>query len=463
MLGSCQRQSRVRRASTDALDGRAFEAADQSKSTQVPHWKDQLFLIAIILMSCTQWLFPGADLDAGTGSPLANFLWLAAYAFSLVALASARERALRLLRASLPLLCILLLACLSTLWSDRPDATARRAAQLLGTTTLAFYFVYRLGLSGFVETLARAIALVAIISALLIVFLPNLTPNGELEGGWVGLFSHRNPLGLLMVLGLVTTGCTLERSRGLQLSLRIATLPLFCILLIGSRSVGGYTSALALGLIFLLLRSARRQRKLIWPMVLASVAFAAVMLLALLSGFGLDDALGIFGRDSTLTGRTTLWSLVMSAITERPALGYGYGVFWGFDGPAGTLIYPGINWVPASAHNGFLEVALNLGLVGELALLAFLLAGLRMTWSFFWRGRDTLSLWPLFAWLSVILANLSEATFTAYNLVDWIVLVTAFLFAADNYGANTRPYATDGFILDPHKIPARTAASAPSK
>lgn len=67
---------------------------------------------------------------------------------------------------------------------------------------------------------------------------------------------------------------------------------------------------------------------------------------------------------STLTGRTLIWKYAMAAIRSKPLFGYGYlGTYFSFQNTSG-LIAGAVH-----LHNGFLEVAYNNGLVGELLLL----------------------------------------------------------------------------------------------
>jgi O-antigen ligase len=75
------------------------------------------------------------------------------------------------------------------------------------------------------------------------------------------------------------------------------------------------------------------------------------------------------GRDPTLTDRTKIWKLLLTMDTN-PMLGTGYESFW-----LGSRLltvwsqFRGLN----EAHNGYLEVYLNLGMVGLLMLGAFLI------------------------------------------------------------------------------------------
>jgi O-antigen ligase len=85
-----------------------------------------------------------------------------------------------------------------------------------------------------------------------------------------------------------------------------------------------------------------------------------------------DLVLDLIGKDPTLTGRTEIWGYVMNDISLKPLLGWGYFAFWIASNPAAVEIGNAVHWVVPEAHNGLLEMLLNVGMVGT-AIFAFLL------------------------------------------------------------------------------------------
>ena len=83
----------------------------------------------------------------------------------------------------------------------------------------------------------------------------------------------------------------------------------------------------------------------------------------------LTTAIQASGRDVTLTDRTDLWTDLMDIAAERPLLGVGYGAFW--IGNTHNL-WDRHLWRPNQGHNGYLDVYLELGVVGLVLLLAVL-------------------------------------------------------------------------------------------
>jgi O-antigen ligase len=65
-----------------------------------------------------------------------------------------------------------------------------------------------------------------------------------------------------------------------------------------------------------------------------------------------------------LTGRTDIWAHLIDAIDQKPWLGYGYQAFWGADSEPRYWLQKAVEWPAPSGHNGWLDLAVSLGLVG---------------------------------------------------------------------------------------------------
>ena len=79
--------------------------------------------------------------------------------------------------------------------------------------------------------------------------------------------------------------------------------------------------------------------------------------------FGLHDQIIHFlGRNSSLTGRTEIWDILLHW-DINPVFGQGFESFWLGDRPDKIAqMEPGLNI--NEAHNGYLETYLNIGLLG---------------------------------------------------------------------------------------------------
>jgi O-antigen ligase len=393
---------------------------------------DRLQVILLVLLAFG--LRKPENLDVNDPWWPADALWLVAFAVAFAGMIAERKSALRFLRASWPLLLFMGIVAASTIWSNAPQLTVRRSFALFGTTAIALHFVNRLGLRGFVESIAIAIATTAVVSVPLILFVPSYglqeAPEGY-AGAWQGVFFEKNQLGQAMALGVITVTALLEKARGVRRLLLIAALALFVGLLSGCQSAGaiGSVAIFAIAYPFFLWVRGKRSKQLA---IRVTVIVTGVTAIALLSGFTLDAALGALGRDSTFTGRTEIWQACLDAIAKRPMLGYGYREFWDQSGDARYWIVPNADgWLADMAHNGFIEVVLDTGIVGLGLFAALLVLAFSRAAKFFWRGRDRLSAWPLFIMLDMVVENFTDRSFATQDSVFWIVFLAAFWFATD--------------------------------
>jgi O-antigen ligase len=78
----------------------------------------------------------------------------------------------------------------------------------------------------------------------------------------------------------------------------------------------------------------------------------------------LSPITGIFNKSTDLTGRTDIWRLVLLEINKHPIFGIGYGAFWLGEGSPSQSIIDILHWIPLQAHNGYLDIFNELGIVG---------------------------------------------------------------------------------------------------
>jgi O-antigen ligase len=149
-----------------------------------------------------------------------------------------------------------------------------------------------------------------------------------------------------------------------------------------------------------------------------------VLLFVVVYGLLINPSLGLVqavGRDSTLTGRTDIWKDVLP-LTVSPLFGAGYESFW--LGPRLDKIWSK-DWGarPNQAHNGYLEVYLDLGWVG------LFLLGLVMIWGYsgivsMLRSYSTIGRLKLAFFAVAAAYNLTEHGFRELHPV-WIMFLLA--------------------------------------
>lgn len=366
--------------------------------------------------------------------PILRTLWLPA--FGLVALLVAR-RPLLIAKVAAPAILVFAMVgwtFLSSRWSIQPDVSFRRAVALTFTTLFALHLAARYGWKTLMEMFAALFGALAVGTAVVSIAFPGMGANDPVHpGAWNGLWYEKNQMGGLMVHGALVSACAAVFVPGRRW-LWGAGLA-FCLLaIVMSQSTTSLVAA-AVGLgglaAVLVLRAGGWITLVsLWAMIALGGLFAGVM------AFAPDLFFGLLGKDSSLTGRTDIWAAVLRQVEHRPLVGYGFGAVWTDPWGPAWFIRHEVKWEAPTAHNGWLDVLLQLGAVG-LALCAVhflastVAAGLRL-----FRGGPesgwTVPFVAVFGLLSV-----SESTLIQYNGLPWMlyVMLTAKLFETGGLAA----------------------------
>jgi exopolysaccharide production protein ExoQ len=316
----------------------------------------------------------GDTTDLGTANP-ANSIAMA-FVLSIVLFLMGRhaQAVKRYAPGMWPILALVLLALVSVSWSDYPSVTIRRAGSLATATLWAWYVTARYDLKDVISIVRQSLGILAVSSMAIGLAAPGL---GRGVDGWLGVFSTKNDLGGMMAIGTVTFVYTLVAQRP-QLMTRVlcASALLLCLgLLYLSQSRTSWLAAVLGSVICLAIRMTYKRvgvAIIVWTTILLLLGPAVVLA---------TDQLGtlatMLGKDSTLTGRLDLWMILPSYIAERPWFGHGLGAFWVQDSVNVFQIWAIVGWEPPHAHNGWLDILLDLGIAGLLliALQVFLILG----------------------------------------------------------------------------------------
>lgn len=344
-----------------------------------------------------------------------------------------------------------LLAIASTAWSLDPALTLRRSIPFALAGLFGLWFASRFSLSRQFTILRLAMFALAVATIALVVFIPSLvldhTPGHASD--WQGVFTQKNACGRIMVLA---TALILFSGR---LTLRrIAALALFLFVLVMSGSRGAWMIEAAVILFWLLLLLARRASARARTAIAAAVPIA-VLASAAAAWLAFPFLARALGRDATLSGRTAIWTQVLHFIEQRPLAGYGYDAFWrGRTGPS-FQIDAAVHFIVEHAHNGFLEIGLELGILGlALFLFSWIHAWVRL-WPL-WRSGDTARIaFPIAVLVLIALYGLDENTLLIYNGLFWVLYVAA--LTTIELAARDRRHGTP---LRPHEILIAAPGSA---
>jgi O-antigen ligase len=248
-------------------------------------------------------------------------------------------------------------------------------------------------------------------------FFPGVVPGVDYEGAaWHGAFGTKNEFGRVVTVG-VASFLALSNQRRWAKSLALA---IGVVLGLLARSAGatGYLVGVALFFLWLpVLKWKPKQRKV-------AMAGSAVVVCLMMTAVSLNwsKATSLVGRDPHLSGRTLLWRMSLASIQERPLLGYGYAAFWTPDSRPARLIREESGWDDAPhSHNGYLEIALGLGVVGLATYAAALATIARRAYVFWMSGEESYRKWPLAYLVLVSLYQLTESSVVTGDYILWIL------------------------------------------
>ncbi len=328
-----------------------------------------------------------------------------------------------------PLLLWPLLAGLSYFWSDNPSQTLRSTIQLSMTVFIGAYIGSRFSLHDLCKTLFWVLLICGLVS--LAALLGQAAFSYDHNGIARGIFPHKNVLGGRMVLLLICSTLLFAVAWRRLMTPFAAIVALFLI----AASQSGTAILMALGLctvmpVFLTWRAPAPLRLMSYLIGM----LAAAVIVWIIFAYDIDPAgvaLDALGKERTLTGRSVLWDFAMGLIDQRPLLGTGFDGFWdGRDGSHSSYIQHVFGQDIKNFHNSYLDIAVQLGLVGlGVTLFTGLWYGLRALWGLH-HGLDAVAALPAFIFVFVTVYSLSEyALFRQHSLIQ-ILLGATFVMAA---------------------------------
>jgi exopolysaccharide production protein ExoQ len=404
-----------------------------------------------------------ADLrSVNNGSRFMEVLWVAVYGVVALRLIPQSRRIVTLVRENMWIVLLVLLAVASTIWSQDPGLTLRRTIALLASTLIGIDFAVRYSVRDQLRLLYIVLGFVVSLGILAQLFFPGLIPGVDFDStAWHGLWSAKNEWGRIVVLAAVAV---LSRSRrSLRDFVLVGCLVLVAFgLIVLAHSIGSLVILVTMLLLFRVIPTLRWR-----PKILAKAALAAALIVLPLSYLllqNLDKVTAIVGRDASLTGRVGIWQLVLPSIERNPILGYGYSAFWVPDSQTAERIREELNWAGAPhAHNGFIDMALGLGFVGLLMLLAGYLAAVRRAIESFHQGAEREAMWPLVYLSFFLLYQFTEGSLVAENNIYWILYV-AVCFSVTRVAVTEQPALKFGNEFSPSRqmLPLGQQQSLPS-
>ena len=409
---------------------------DSSIRTSKALWLPVLYLWVLGTRPVSFWLDPGAsntDTIMLDGSPVDEVFFAILLIVTVCVLLQRGHRVGRILNANGPILVYFLFCLFSVLWSDYPGVACKRWIKSIGDVLMILVVLTdKQPVAALSRLFSRTAFILVPFSLLFIKYYPNL---GRSYDPWTGrqlingLSADKNMLGVITfvlllgavwrVLGLLRSEETPSPHRGRRLLAQGALLALGIYVLVLGNSVTSNVS-FALGTALMLatsLRFMRRHAAAVHALVLLVVTVSSIMFLG--GGASVARALG---RAPSMSGRTDIWAGLIP-MARNPLVGAGFESFWLSRSVHQRLADETGGQDLNEAHDGYLEVYLELGWVG-VGLIAFILIdGYRRSVAAFRRDPSWGGLFIAYI-VSAVIYNLTEAGFRMMDPI-WIFLLLA--------------------------------------
>jgi exopolysaccharide production protein ExoQ len=447
---------------------------DKSVRTSKALWLPVVYLWIIGSRPVSVWLGMGPPSGTDTqleGSPIdaAVFAVLLVAAFAVLVYRGPQIIAFLSTNFPKPILLYFVFCLVSIVWSDYPGPALKKwTKSTLDVAMILIVVTDEQPVAALRRLFSRVGFILLPLSVLLIKYYPGV---GRFYGVWdgaqmnVGMTLDKNLLGLITfvlslgalwrVLALLSRDeTTPDRRRHLLAQGTLLATGVWLLILANSATclvcfVLGAGLMLATKLRFMRRHPAAVHALVLWLAVTA----ALVMLLG-----GGASAAQALGRNPTLTGRTDIWAAVIP-LAANPLVGAGFESFW-ISPSVHRRLWELIPGLPLNeAHDGYLEVYLNLGLVGVGLIVLILIHGYGRAFKAF-RREPALGGLLLAYVLAATTYNVTEAGFRMMDSC-WIFFLLAVIEASNftaGIGAGVSPPVSER-VPD---LPTRNALASKS-
>jgi O-antigen ligase len=319
----------------------------------------------------------------------------------------------------------LVLAPLSVLWSISPDDTVARFITVLSVVLVWTAVCIASWEPQRFQNLSRPIITFVILGSILFVMTsPELAievGEGTLKDAWRGLTSQKNGFGQLSSFGFILWlhGWLARQVKTWQ-AILFGGCSAACVLFSRS-STSLLATTFAAVFLLMLLRAPPTWRRAMPYLITAFASIVMTYALAILKLLpGLEVLLrpitAMTGKDLTFSNRSVIWDIIKEHIQFSPYLGSGYGAYWIGPVPSSpSYTFLGrMYFYPNEAHNGYLEIVNDLGFIGLMVLMGYLILYLRQSLRLLRFDRYQAALYLAIFFQQAII-NLSESLWLSVN------------------------------------------------
>ena len=304
----------------------------------------------------------------------------------------------------------LIWAFFSVLWSDFTVISLKRWISLVGEMIICLAALIHFKWS---EAALRPFRGVMSLYLPLTILAVILVPQGAIQWefpAWRGLAATKNNLGQVALFSIIILLAIIPYNRKRPINI-FHYLLLACAVAayLGARSttnflIGGVLLSIHGALYAGQLLRLEKFIRFFAFFVLLSSLFLGILVVVTAPEI-LSQFVGIFGKDLTFSGRVDLWDAVLRMSEGKFITGWGIGGFWVGGAPHLFPLFEEFVWLPNQAHQGYIDVYNQLGIVG-LGLLVLMIVN-------YFKGLTYLKKPQLWKWLfiGIVILNMQESVF----------------------------------------------------
>jgi O-antigen ligase len=408
---------------------------DAGERTSKALWIPVIWMLIVGSRGISEWMNPAPNSalaeQFSEGSPLDASVFGILIAGGLLTLNLRSRQVAGFLRANLPFLLFLSYCAISIIWSDYPFVAFKHWFKTFGDVVMVLVVLTDPNPMAAIKRFFSRTAFVLLpLSVLFILFFPDVgsfyDPSDHITY-YNGVTTQKNELGMIcLVLGLAALwsllGAYMERrmpGRARHLAVDSVVFATAVWLIVKADSMTSLSCFVLAGAVMVLSEQRWVRQRAGYVHAVVGGAVGLAVFAAVIDTTG--ALLRLLGRNPTLTGRTEIWKAVLSFHTN-PLLGTGYDSFWLGDRLTGVwqqIGYTGIG----QAHNGYLEIYINLGWLGVMFFLGMIAGGYRNAARAL-RENPNVGILRIALLSASVMYSLTEAGFRKQNLI-WLAFLLA--------------------------------------
>jgi len=303
-------------------------------------------------------------------------------------------------------------AFLSVFWSDFPFHSLRRVVLLFIIVSICTFVVIDSKSNLFIRIL-NVLTAIQFLNLAYMLFFPDLSFT---DLGFKGLHIQKNTLGVVCVLSILLSVICYGKISKWRL-LGLVTISLVFLFMSESK-----TNVILLSVVlFVYLASLAVYKYFNNVISYVFILFAAVFAIVGVAPIYFISNYSEYIEHDFLTGRGTIWLVLLDNIEDRPYFGFGYGGFWGV-GENSAVFLSDASWLDkiGEGHNGFLDLIVNLGVIGLfLYLLIIIISVVRFNRTDL--GKKSIPILVLYLYL--FLHNFTESSLVNVTQMVWVFFI----------------------------------------